>query len=249
MNIKGFLLAFQFLTRFSIRRDIAATPEELGRSGVWFPVVGLALGLFLVILNLLLGLWLPDIIVNILLILSLIVFCGALHLDGLIDLADGLYAGSTPQEVLKVMRDTQVGSMGVIALFGLLLLKVFSLNAIDPVYKNSILVIMPVLSRWCILYAAAKYDYARKETGVGRVFTRENDMQQFMMASIFPVGITLFLLGLKGLWLLLLVLIAVSGLGRVLNKKLGGMTGDSLGAINEIMETSILLFLLILVNN
>ncbi len=247
-SLKGFLAAFQFLTRFTIRRDITVTPEELGRSGIWFPVVGLVLGLMLVILNMALEAWLPDIVVNIILILSLIFFCGGLHQDGLIDLADGLYAGGTPRETLKVMRDTQVGSMGIIALFGILLLKTFSLNAIPPAYKNAALVIMPVLSRWCILYTATKYDYARKETGVGQVFTREKDMQRFMSAGIFPVCITLLLLGLKGLWLLLLVFVAIAGLGSALNKRLGGMTGDSLGAINEIMETSVLLFLLLLVN-
>ena len=246
-KLKGFLLAFQFLTKFTLKRDMAATPQEVGQSGVWFPVVGLVLGLMLVVLNMLLSPWLPNIIVNIILILSLIAFSGALHLDGLVDLVDGLYAGNTPQEVLEVMGDTKVGSMGVIALFGLILLKTLSLNALDPQYKNAALVIMPVLARWGMLYATAKYDYARQETGTGQVFTQENGLPQFMRASIFPVLLTLWLLKLTGVWLMILVFFSTMGLGITISKRIGGMTGDSLGAINEITEALILLFLLLLI--
>lgn len=247
-KLKGFLLALQFLTKITLKADIAATPQEVGRSGVWFPVVGLVLGLILVGLNMLLSPRLPEIIVSIILVLSLTALTGALHLDGFLDLVDGLYAGATPQEVLKVMRDTMVGSMGVIALFGLLLLKIFSLNAIEAPYKNAALLIMPILARWCMLYAASRYDYARQETGVGQVFTQENDLQRFMLASIFPIFITLLLMNLNGVWLVLLALFTTVGLGGLLSKRIGGMTGDSLGAINEIMEVVILLFLLLLVN-
>ncbi len=146
-RLKGFILALQFLTKITIKRDIVATPQELGKSGVWFPVVGFVLGLFLVALNMLLTPRLPEIIVSIILILTLTALTGALHLDGFIDLVDGFYAGNNPAEVREVMRDTHVGSMGVVAVFGLLLLKTFSLNALDPIYKNMALLVMPVLAR------------------------------------------------------------------------------------------------------
>jgi adenosylcobinamide-GDP ribazoletransferase len=247
-KLKGFLLALQFLTKITLKRDIAATPQEIGRSGMWFPVVGLVLGLVLVGLNILLGPRLPEIVVSIILVLTLIALSGGLHLDGFIDSVDGLYAGATPQEVLEVMGDTKVGSMGVIALFGLLLLKTFSLNALDSPYKNAALLIMPVLGRWCMLYAASRYTYARQEAGLGQVFTQENNLQRFITASIFPIFVTLLLMRFMGVWLVLLVFFSAVGLAGILSKRIGGMTGDSLGAINEVMEVAVLLFLLLLVN-
>jgi adenosylcobinamide-GDP ribazoletransferase len=146
------------------------------------------------------------------------------------------------------MRDTRIGSMGAIALFCLLLLKTFSLNAVDLSYTYTALLLMPVLSRWGMLYAASRYDYARQETGVGQVFTQENNLQRFIKASIFPVFFTIFLLKLKGVWLIFLVFFSTLALGSYLNKRIGGMTGDSLGAVNEILEVAILIFLLLLLN-
>ncbi len=247
-KLKGFILALQFLTKFTIKRNITATPRELGKSGVWFPVVGLVLGLLLVALNLLLTPWLPEIIVSIILILCLIGFTGALHLDGFIDLVDGFYAGHNPAEVLKIMRDTNVGSMGVTALSGLLLLKIFSFNALDPVYKNVALMLMPVLGRWSLFYAACKYDYARQETGTGQIFIQENSLQQFIKASIFPVFFSVLLLKSAAIWLVLLAFFSMVGLSAWFNKRIGGMTGDSLGAVVEIMEAVVLLLLLLLLN-
>jgi adenosylcobinamide-GDP ribazoletransferase len=244
---KQFILALQFLTKITLKRDISYTDQELGQSAVWFPAVGLVLGLILVLLNILLSYGLPEPIVNILLITAQIALTGGLHLDGLIDLADGLYAGDTPQRVQEVMRDTHVGSMGLITLFVVLILKLFSLNAIDAAYKNHILLIMPTLSRWCALYTASRYKYARQETGTGQVFTKESDQQGFLKASILPILLCIVLMGAKGVWLVMMVFFTTVALGTYLNKRIGGMTGDSLGAVNEIIEVTVLLYSLIII--
>ncbi len=246
-HIKKFLLALQFLTKITVKSNLNASAEDIGASGVWFPVVGLLIGLLLVGVNMLLTPLLPEIIVSILLVTLLAFLTGALHLDGFIDTVDGFYAGRNPEHTLKIMRDTQVGSMGVVTVFCLLLLKVFSINAFDYKNRNIALLIMPVLSRWCMLYSAAKYKYAREEIGLGRIFSEQTSMRNFMYAGIVPIFLTVLLIDIKGVWLILLAFFTAMAMAYGINKKINGITGDTLGAVNEIMEVLVLLFLLSLI--
>jgi len=141
----GFLRALEFLTIIPspLRRE--ATPREVGRSLVYFPVIGLGIGGLLYGLDQLFHLALPAALVNILLLIALVVLTGAHHLDGFIDTCDGMAAGRSPEERLAIMRDSRVGGLGVVGGCLLLLAKYVSLLVLPGGYRLEGLILMSVL--------------------------------------------------------------------------------------------------------
>ena len=162
-----FFAALKFLTilpLFSKRED---SLEEIRGSLVYYPVVGLVIGLMLVGLNWLFSLVLPPAVANGLLIVSMVIITGALHLDGFIDTCDGI-AGHKPAEARwLVMHDSRSGAFGVVGAVLLLLMKYVSLNSIPPGLLWPTLIMMPVLGRWAMVFAIFAYPYARPE-GLGK---------------------------------------------------------------------------------
>lgn len=133
-----FLAALRFLTIIPLpwRREVS--PEEMGRATTYFPVVGLIIGLILAGLNWLLGLLLPSSVVNALLIVSLVVLSGALHLDGFVDTCDGIAGHKTIEERWWVMHDSRAGAFGIVGVVLLLLTRLLkSLRLSPPGYFSS----------------------------------------------------------------------------------------------------------------
>ena len=126
----GFLAALRFLTIIPLpwRREVSQ--EALGRSAVYFPLVGLMIGLFLVGWHWLLGILLPRAVVDVLVMVTLVILTGALHLDGFIDTFDGIAGHKSVEERWQVMHDSRTGGIGVVAVVCLLLVKYFSLSSL-----------------------------------------------------------------------------------------------------------------------
>ncbi len=121
---KGFLTAIEFLTVLPVsRKREPIRDEELGLAAAFFPLVGGILGILLVILNAILLFVLPRNTTDLILIIALILLTGGLHLDGLADSIDGLYASKNREKALHVMRDSRLGSMGAVAIILCLLMK------------------------------------------------------------------------------------------------------------------------------
>ena len=118
-------MALQFLTVIPMRRHF--TQREIGRSSVHFPIMGLGIGAALFGLDRLFDLFLPTALGSALLIVALVLLTGANHLDGFMDSCDGMVAGRSPQERLAIMRDSRVGSFGVVGVLCLLLVKYISI--------------------------------------------------------------------------------------------------------------------------
>ena len=162
-----FWIAWQLLTIIpSPPRYRGYSVEDLGRSISFFPVVGLFLGLVLFGLDYLLGLFLPSIVVNILLIIALVILTGALHLDGFVDTCDGLVVRSSASDKLRIMADSQVGVFGVVGGCCLILTKFAALFALPEGLRASVLILMPILSRWGMVYAIYAFSPAKAE-GLG----------------------------------------------------------------------------------
>ena len=126
----GFLAALQFLTSIPLPRKRETTPEELGRSATYFPLVGLIIGLILAGLSWLLHLILPPTLVNALIVAALVIVTGALHLDGFADTCDGIAGHKEVEDRWRVMRDSRAGAFGIVGIVLLLLGKYVSLNSI-----------------------------------------------------------------------------------------------------------------------
>ncbi len=237
------LAALQFLTIIPVKRRFSA--GQLGRSTVYFPVVGLIIGLILAALNYLLSLVLPPNVVNALLVVSLVVLSGGLHLDGLADTCDGLAKQGTPAERRRVMHDSRVGGFGVIGIALVLLVKYISLNSLPPSLMTFSLIIAPVISRWAMVYAIFAYPYGRA-SGLGKAFKRATGWQELVIATLIALVLTAGLLKLAGVVVLFLVWLLTMAVAVYLKRKFAGLTGDTYGAINEVAESTVFIFLSLL---
>jgi adenosylcobinamide-GDP ribazoletransferase len=223
---------------------------------VYFPVVGLIIGLILAALSWLLGHVLPPSVVNSLLIVSLVVITGGLHLDGLSDTCDGLAGHKTAEERWQVMHDSRAGAFGIIGVVLVLLLKYVSLNSVPEDLVLVTLVLMPVVSRWAMFYTVFAFPYARP-SGLGRVFKDGATWPGFTIATvvtlILTVGfvrlVTTTYFYLAGLVIMFGVWIICTAFAVYFKRKFAGLTGDTYGAINEVAEVSVLLLVCLLAYN
>lgn len=241
-----FWTAWQFLTIIpSPPRYRSYSAEDLGRSISFFPIVGLFLGLVLFGLDYLLGLFLPSIVSNILLVIALVILTGALHLDGFVDTCDGLVIRSSASDKLKIMADTQVGAFGVIGGCCLILTKFAALFALPEGLRASALILTPVLSRWGMVYVIYAFSPAKKE-GLGWATKQKANWRGMAAATIFALVMAFALLKWWGAALLAALFFILWAASKYLSSKFGGLTGDNYGAINEFAEVVVLILAFII---
>ena len=234
----NFLVAVQLLTSFPVSVGRNVGPDRLGRATTWFPVLGLLMGLVLSGLNWVLAWVLPPLLINALLVAALVLMTGAMHLDGLADTFDGTAGYRDREERLRIMHDSRTGAFGVVAIVVVLLVKFAAIGAVPASRISAALILMPVLSRWAMVYAIFAFRYARPE-GMGAAWKQATGFPQFLGATVVAVAVAAALIpalslagfvALGGVWFFTTVM------ALYLRGKLGGLTGDTYGAINEVME-------------
>ncbi|MCK8825515.1 adenosylcobinamide-GDP ribazoletransferase [Fuchsiella alkaliacetigena] len=237
------IIALQFLTRIPIKVELDYSPANIGRSMVFYPVIGMLLGLLLALLNSFFLLFWSDVAAKALVLISLIILTGGLHLDGYMDTIDGLFSGRPKDRMLEIMRDSRVGAHGVTALTSLLLLKLVFLVELSGSIQLEALLLMTTFSRWAMVYAAAYYPYARQESGLGKAHADFVGHKEVVIASLGTVILAALLLGLNGLIAFILSGLATMLIIKLIIKKIQGLTGDCYGAINELIELFTLVIL------
>lgn len=220
----------------------AAPPLLVG--SVYFPLVGLLLGLLLWLLVLIFTPLVPQLALAALLVVALVLLTGGLHLDGLMDTCDGLFSGTTRERKLEIMRDSRVGSFGVLGGTCILLLKfAFFASLRERSLPLALLVTLPS-ARWAMVLALRIFPSARS-TGLGAAFHQAVTTERLVPASIVALTIVL----IAGQWIGLIVWATTGAatlvLGFWITRSLGGLTGDSYGAIEEVVEIVALLVLVI----
>ena len=242
--IRRLIIAFQFLTIIPLSGKHSFTDEDLGKSMLFFPLVGLLIGGFLVFTRIPLSLRLPADVVDALLIVLLIVITGAMHLDALADTADGIFSGKEKTVKLQIMKDSSVGAMGMITIFIVLLLKYVTLIALSATLKNKALLLMPMMGRWSQVIVAYSSEYAGLSRGLGFPFTTHVNLSLFLCSAFFCGMVAFYLLSLPGL--VIAGTIALIGIvyGLFFKRLLGGVTGDVLGALTEVTEVIVLIMIL-----
>lgn len=240
------LTALRFLTRVPVGK-YPKDEKRLGKSMAYFPIVGLILGGILVLVNWGFSILLAPLVADALTIIVLIILTGALHIDGFIDTIDGLSGGKTKEEILNIMKDSRVGAFGIIGIVSLIMFKLVLLYEMPLAIKKEAILLMPVMGRWAMVVASSLSLYARKE-GTGKAFVNYCGRKELIIASL----VTLIIVGgfskILGLELFLFILAATFLLMRFISRRINGMTGDTLGAINEIMEVGTLFILFLLFN-
>jgi adenosylcobinamide-GDP ribazoletransferase len=240
-SMDGFRRALGFLTIVPLRTADTWTPETLGSSMAYYPLVGLGLGLALWLLSVLLRIVFPLPITTVFLLGGLAVLTGGLHLDGLADTIDGLCGGASREEILRIFKDPHVGPMAVVGVVLVLLLKYASLNALPARALLPTLILMATLSRYSMVQLAYFSSYARASGGLGEPFVRGIKQEHFLLAVLLTAGVALPFGGMRGLLIWLLVSLATLGYQMYFRKRLNGITGDVLGATNELNEALVLL--------
>lgn len=234
-HLRLFLIAVQFLTRLPVRLKKKAEPQEFSKSLVYFPIIGLLLGLGLVFTEYILAYFLPVSIVKLYLVCLLIVITGGLHLDGLADTIDALASGKCGKEALRVMAEGSIGPIGVAAVIICLATKYLVLLEFFGTKLYCVLLLFPMLGRMAIVTGCWLFSYARSE-GIGKVFIDKNNSKEFMISFIITLIASVFLIGIRGIVILGCIILLVTLFGRYFSNRFGGITGDNLGFMNELGE-------------
>jgi len=242
--MKRFLIALQFLTILPVKIKSEIDKKDFGKSLSYFPLVGAIIGILL-FLSLVLFMGLPHMVRVVLILIASIIITGGIHLDGFADTCDAFYGAKSKEETLRIMRDSRIGVMGVIGLVSILLLKLGLISSMPQGMLWRSLIMMLVFSRWSQVLGCYLSNYPR-EQGKAKYFIEYGSKKEFVAGSFFVIPLFLLLAGLKGMALLGLSLVIVVLFINYTRRRLGGMTGDTIGATSEIAEVTMLLFYLIL---
>ncbi|MBI1921376.1 MAG: adenosylcobinamide-GDP ribazoletransferase [Geobacter sp.] len=243
-----YFVALQFLTIIPLPFSVRCDERDMGRSMTFFPLVGLTLGVMLAGADWLFSARLPREVGDLLLIVLLSVLTGALHLDGLADVCDGIAARGGRERFLEVMKDSRIGAVGVVGLVLGLLLKYQVLHYIPIEYKRHALFFFPMLARFSQVQVAVNAASAR-EKGLGVLFAAEAGMLQLAVAGGFTLAAAFLLFGVTGVYVAFILYLLTWGLKAWFHKRLGGITGDVIGCVSELNEIGCMLILLILLGN
>jgi len=244
--VKDFLQALSFLTILPV--DQVSLPEEKGlaRSMALFPLVGLLIGLLLAIAYFLLSFLFSKSLALWLTLGCLALLTRGLHLDGFADTIDGFAAGGPKEKILEVMRDSRIGAFGVVGLILLIGAKYLALDQITGPSIPGSLILMAVMGRNSMVWVCFRSPYARTGEGLAKPFAENLTSREMILSSASAIGLGLVIWGLEGV----LVFIGIGLFSLVFRlfflKKLKGITGDILGAANELSEVLCLFLLLIL---
>jgi adenosylcobinamide-GDP ribazoletransferase len=226
--------ALQFLTILPLGTADRFDPRRAMR---YFPVAGIVIGTIVSVFDTLAALVLPLPVAAALDVALMVLITGALHLDGLADTADGLLGPHDRSRALAIMKDSRVGAMGAVAVALVLIVKTVGLGAVSH-HRGLALILVPAFARCAMMVAMTAMPYARSEGGTGRAFFHPPARAVDLAAIALPFGLSLFL----G-WRCIAIVSALVGVTALMllfyRRRLGGVTGDLIGALGEVVEAGL----------
>ena len=249
--IRRFSFALTFLTRIPLPFKTEYNDKLPSASMGLYPLIGIIVGTILLLFSELTAIFLPDNIRNVLMLILLVYLTGGLHLDGFIDSVDGLFSCRKKDEILEIMHDSLIGAFGAISVILLFLLKLYLFIELSGDLRKAALLLMPVFSRWMIVFAAWNYPLA-VSSSIGRGFNYSLSWKQLLEGIIYLftiVYVVYYLFSFK-IYLSIIIFLVSFIITHLFSKyviiKIDGLTGDIYGAINEIIEVVVLLTALVL---
>lgn len=242
--LKRFVIMIQFFTAIPVPINMDCDEKDYGKGLIFAPLVGLVLGCILFFLYNLLSLFLPIKIIAALMIISYIILTGGLHLDGLGDTFDGLFSNRPRERILEIMRDSRIGTNAVLALISIIMLNYVVLSELNILEEA--LLLFPVAGRIGSLMGAGISVYARKNDGLGKSFIDHCGKKEMLFGGILSLVIFVLVLGLKGVVVAFVLMITAGIITKIFSAKIGGATGDILGAVCELNQTVFLMLMYIL---
>jgi adenosylcobinamide-GDP ribazoletransferase len=236
---RGLQSSIQFLTIIPCGRSQDFDPRA---TLVFFPVCGLLIGALLALVDILAGnFWNPSAIA-VIGVVTLAVISGGLHLDGLADTADGLYGHRTAEQALAIMKDSRIGSIGMVVVVCCLAIKWAGLSGIDA-HRPIWLLLVPAFARASVLFGIRLLPYGRPAGGTGRTFFEQPLRMRDFWGWALIIGLGALLSGWAVVWIGAGIAVSTVALLTYYKRKINCITGDMLGAMIEINEA--FLFLLI----
>lgn len=235
-------LAASFLTILPVLASAGAAPKTLAASFGWFPLVGFVLGALLAAENLLLTPLFGDALAAVMLVVTLTVLSGAIHLDALADTADALGAGADRCRALEIMRDSRIGSFGTAAIVFFLALEIAALATMSEGQRAAALWLAPGVARWAMVVVGWRIDYLRSE-GAGTPLLGPDGDRNLALASAITAIAALPVLSGRGLAAYAVAAALAAALRAAYRRWLGGVTGDLIGAAGELVEVAALLMM------
>ena len=232
--MKAFFAGLSFLT--ILPSPMRTEPADLARSLPFFPAVGLIVGGLAALLGWAFSWILPATPAAVLTVTGLACLSGGLHLDGLADTADGFFSHRPRERVLEIMRDSRIGTMGVLAVVFCLLVKISTLAALPVGPRLQALLLMAVAGRVAMLINLRLLPYARTE-GLGTAFFGQHSSWPSALGSGILLALGWALFDRIGLAIGFSALLGSAGWAFVCRRRIGGATGDTLGAASEWIET------------
>lgn len=247
--LRRLALTVSYVTSFHFF-EYASSEEELAGLSVYLPVVGLIIGSLLCLVYWLLSLLhCAELLAAFLITGSWLLITGCIHLDGLMDAADGLFSHRDRERMLEIMRDSRVGNFGVISGVMLLAAKICALTILSEKWMLPALFLIPSWSRWAEVFAIAVFPYAR-EQGMGKIWKQSTEKQDILPALALPglatIAVCYYLHSPTFSLLIPLVVLPGIILARRINCILKGHTGDTYGAVVEFSEAGALVLLALL---
>jgi adenosylcobinamide-GDP ribazoletransferase len=234
--MRRFLAALRFLTVVPFPGTWGTDENSLAGSVVFFPAVGLLIGLGAAGIAACAVRCLPVGPAAAVVIVALLAVSGGLHMDGLSDTADGLLSARPRARALEIMRDSHVGAMGVIAIVCVLMLKFAALASLPAAGLWRAALLMPVAGRAALVVTMALLPYARPEGGLAASFYRKRSMLTALAAEVVLFATAWLVLDFAGVIAAFASLAAVLIFAVYTYRRIGGATGDTLGAACEIAE-------------
>jgi adenosylcobinamide-GDP ribazoletransferase len=245
--MRAFFTALQFLTILPAGSKGDVSEKDLSSSIAWFPAVGLIIGVLLALSYFALSYLFPLPVVCAFVLVLSVVITGGLHIDGFIDTVDGIASRADRKRMLEIMREGRPGALGLAAAILLFLSKLSLLLSLPKGTVEVSLVVMSVLSRSSFVAAGLFYPYARDGEGLGKKFLGRAVSRDTVIASLTFIAVIVFVFRLKTLILLAVVSAVFFAFNAYFMKKLGGLTGDTMGAVGEVMEVIALALAVVLI--
>lgn len=263
----GFVVAMQFLTIIPMPIQVPFEKKVLHKGIVFFPIVGVLIGVILSLFGFALPYVMPPALASIIIVLLWIVLSGGLHMDGLMDSADGLLSRRSRAEMLDIMKDSRVGSFGVLAAIFVIALKwsslytiltMIQLKQLSIVWLILIIIGTVMWSRWWMVIAISSWKPARSG-GLGALFhgiglnyvSISTALSLFIYLISLMIYVAKYPMDVHFLWLAIVIPIMSAIIGWITAKwmkaKLDGLTGDTYGAMTEMIESLILVISVIFI--
>jgi len=238
-----FFTALAFYTRIPCYKICNYSPKYVDESTKYLPLIGWIVGGIGGLVFIISKYFLPVYIAILLSIISTILITGAFHEDGFADFCDGAGGGFDKEQILRIMKDSRIGSYALIGMIGLLGLKYAALISINTDILPLILIAGHSISRYTAGSFLFTHEYVRKndDNAKSLKISKKSSFMIILISSFFGV-LPIFWLGIKFLLILIPIFITRQIFSSYFTRKLGGYTGDCLGAVQQITEVVFYIF-------